>query len=79
MVGAIKSSCPARVGLLGNPSDGFRGKTLSFALGNYCAEVTLEEAVGIQIIPNPELDRSSFSTIAELSGYTAINASIHSW
>jgi hypothetical protein len=24
----IKESCPARVGLMGNPSDGFHGKTL---------------------------------------------------
>ena len=69
----IKSCCPARVGLLGNPSDGFGGKTLSFALGNYNAEVTLEEAEGIHILPNPELDRSTFATIDELAGYTAIN------
>jgi glucuronokinase len=69
----IKSRCPARVGLLGNPSDGFCGKTLSFALANYCAEVVLERADGIVIVPNPELDRSTFGTIEELADYTAAN------
>lgn len=29
----------ARVGLLGNPSDGFFGKTISLSLANFCAEV----------------------------------------
>jgi len=28
----IEESCPARIGLVGNPSDGFEGKTLSFLL-----------------------------------------------
>lgn len=31
--------CNARVGLLGNPSDGYFGKTLSFTLGSFYAEV----------------------------------------
>lgn len=37
----LKSYCHARVGLIGNPSDGFCGKTLSFLLANFKAEVTL--------------------------------------
>ena len=39
--GFIKASCEARVGMLGNPSDGFGGKTLSFLLGNFQAQVEL--------------------------------------
>lgn len=35
--------CPARVGLMGNPSDGFGGKTLSFLIGNFNAQVTIKE------------------------------------
>jgi hypothetical protein len=35
----ITSRVHARVGLLGNPSDGYHGKTLSFALANFWAEV----------------------------------------
>lgn len=36
---AIVSRVHARVGLLGNPSDGFYGKTISFSLKNFYAEV----------------------------------------
>ena len=37
--------CEARVGMVGNPSDGFKGKTLSFLLGNFeaCVEITRAE------------------------------------
>lgn len=35
----IVSRVYARVGLLGNPSDGFFGKTISFSLANYHAQV----------------------------------------
>lgn len=37
--GVIKSRVHARIGLLGNPSDGYHGKTISFALANFWAEV----------------------------------------
>ena len=36
----------ARVGLLGNPSDGFFGKTIAVSLANFWAEVTTERLVG---------------------------------
>lgn len=42
----IIESCCARVGFIGNPSDGFGGKTLSFLLENFRATVT--------IIPNKD-------------------------
>lgn len=35
----VISRVHARVGLLGNPSDGFHGKTISFSLKNFYAEV----------------------------------------
>ena len=35
----INSRVYARIGLLGNPSDGFCGKTISFSLQNFFAEV----------------------------------------
>jgi glucuronokinase len=35
----ISSRVYARVGFLGNPSDGFYGKTISFSLANFYAEV----------------------------------------
>ena len=33
-----------RVGLIGNPSDGFYGKTISFTINNFWAEVTITES-----------------------------------
>ncbi len=38
----IQQRVPARVGLLGNPSDGFGGRTLSFAIEDFSALVRLE-------------------------------------
>ena len=34
-----KRSYP-RAGLIGNPSDGYFGKTIAFAFRNFCADVT---------------------------------------
>ena len=68
--------CPARIGLFGNPSDGFGGKTLSIALANFAAEVKLEKLVdctNVEIIPNPTLDRTEFASIEDLRLYTSIN------
>ncbi len=39
----ITESCLARVGLMGNPSDGFHGKTISFLIDNFQAKVSLTE------------------------------------
>lgn len=33
-----------RVGLMGNPSDGFNGKTIAMSISNFWAEVTLVES-----------------------------------
>jgi len=73
----IESKCPARVGFLGNPSDGFGGKTLSFTLDNFYAAVKLEriDGSGIEIVPNPTLDLTTFSCLHTLSTYTSINVS----
>ena len=53
----VEEVCYARVGLLGNPSDGFEGKTLSFLLKNFFARVTLERREhGVEIVAHPSLD-----------------------
>ena len=39
----VTQHCPARVGLMGNPSDGFGGKTLSFLIQNFSAQVTITQ------------------------------------
>jgi hypothetical protein len=33
-----------RIGLIGNPSDGFFGKTISLSIANFWAEVTIYES-----------------------------------
>jgi glucuronokinase len=56
----------ARAGLVGNPSDGYFGKTISFIIRDYCAEVTLYETPELHIQMN-ERDESTFESITELA------------
>lgn len=49
----------ARAGLVGNPSDGYFGKTLSFTMENYWARLEMWESKRIQFLPSPQ-DDSSF-------------------
>lgn len=50
---------------MGNPSDGYFGKTISFAFSNFCAEVTLYETPELEILSS-EKDLSCFSSIDAL-------------
>lgn len=61
----INTIAHSRAGLIGNPSDGYFGKTISLILRNFKAEVTIYESPEINIIPN-ERDKSTFSSIFEL-------------
>lgn len=56
----------ARAGLVGNPSDGYFGKTISFIIRNFCAEITLYETPELKIEPN-QRDHSVFGSIEELA------------
>ena len=56
----------ARAGLVGNPSDGYFGKTISFIVRNFQAEVTLWESPRLEILPAAR-DHSIFQTIAQLA------------
>lgn len=62
----IHTKSYARVGLIGNPSDGFYGKTLSCAIRNFYAEVMLWESPTLQIVPHKEHDPMEFSNLKEL-------------
>jgi len=55
----------ARAGLLGNPSDGYYGRTISFTLKNFTARVTLTESAELVIAPRP-VDQNVFRDIAHL-------------
>jgi glucuronokinase len=47
----VRTVTHARVGILGNPSDGFYGKTIAAAIHNFGAEVVLYEWPVIEILP----------------------------
>lgn len=61
----IRTKAYPRVGLIGNPSDGYFGKTISFAFGNFSAEVVLYESPELEIIGS-EKDLSCFENIGSL-------------
>ena len=73
----VTQSCHARVGLIGNPSDGFEGKTLSFLIANFAAVVTIEEQAdggrGVEIVPNPQLDPLTFAQFGDFVEHTKTN------
>jgi len=62
----IITQAHARAGLVGNPSDGYFGKTISFIIRNFRAEVRLEESEELRIEPN-ERDHSVFGSIEALA------------
>lgn len=61
----IRTKAYPRVGLIGNPSDGYFGKTISFAFRNFSAEVVLYESPELEI-QGSEKDQSRFQTIHSL-------------
>lgn len=61
----VKSSACARVGLLGNPSDGFFGKTISAILRNFSASVVLYEWPELEVILGRQ-DRCQFDRLDDL-------------
>ena len=61
----IRRRAYARAGLVGNPSDGYFGKTLSLIVRNFWAEATLYEWDQLELMPSQE-DHSRFESLAEL-------------
>ena len=61
----IRKRAYARAGLLGNPSDGYHGKTISFILRNFFAEVVLYEWHSVDIVLAKN-DRARFHSIHDL-------------
>lgn len=62
----IRARSHARAGLIGNPSDGYHGKTISFLVRNFTAEVTLWESPRLEILPAAR-DHSVFDGIEHLA------------
>ena len=62
----VRSKSYARAGLIGNPSDGYHGKTISFIVRNFEAEVELWESPELEILAS-ERDHTVFENIQQLS------------
>jgi glucuronokinase len=60
----ISTQAFARAGLIGNPSDGYYGKTISFVLRNFRTRVQLWESPHFEIIPSHG-DLAQFSSLRE--------------
>lgn len=63
----ITSYSYPRAALIGNPSDGYYGKTIAFVFSNFKAEVNLEESERLEIIPGSR-DHLKFDGIGALVG-----------
>ncbi|XP_022774363.1 glucuronokinase 1-like isoform X2 [Durio zibethinus] len=66
VAGMIQHRACALVGLLGNPSDVYFGKTISFSLGNFWASVKLEPSHHLVIKPHPTHDLVQFNSLDHL-------------
>lgn len=62
----IRNEVKPRIGLVGNPSDGYYGKTIAFLFNNFSARTILWESPQLQILPNQQ-DRSHFKNMEELA------------
>lgn len=61
----IRKRAFARAGLIGNPSDGYHGKTLSLVIRDFHAEVTLYEWDQVEVVWSHN-DQSCFDSVDEL-------------
>jgi glucuronokinase len=68
----VKTIAYARAGLLGNPSDGFFGKTLSVTVKNFAARVVLYEWPELEIVLSRQ-DRCRFEQIEDLAEDVRLN------
>ena len=62
----IRKRAYARAGLLGNPSDGYNGKTISIIVRNFWAEVVMYEWDSVDIVQSRN-DRARFRSIHDLA------------
>jgi glucuronokinase len=68
----IRKCAYARAALVGNPSDGYRGKTLSLIVRNFEAEVVLYEWDTVDILLTED-DRARFRSVHDLARDVALH------
>ncbi|KAL4568301.1 hypothetical protein LXL04_023910 [Taraxacum kok-saghyz] len=62
----IEHKAYARIGLLGNPSDVYHGRTISLNISNFWASVRLEPSSDLKIVPHPTHDLVKFTSLSHL-------------
>jgi glucuronokinase len=67
-----KTQAYARAGLIGNPSDGYFGKTISLIVKNFAASVVIYEWPQLEIIPTRQ-DHCRFDSLDEFLYDTRLN------
>lgn len=68
----IETHSYPRAALIGNPSDGYFGKTIAFVFSNFSAKVQLYHTPELEIIPE-KMDVDRFSNIEDLALRVASN------
>lgn len=61
----IRTTAYPRAGLIGNPSDGYFGKTIAFAFRNFSANIELWESPELELLPSRR-DHSVFKSLHAL-------------
>jgi len=61
----IRARSFARAGFLGNPSDGYFGKTISFSFTEFCVDLRLTESSRLRFVPG-EVDDATFESPRQL-------------
>src|SRR6185503_3561627 len=61
----FKTKAYARAGLIGNPSDGYHGKTISLIVKNFAANVVIYEWPHLEIMPTRQ-DQCRFDSLNEM-------------
>ncbi len=61
----VKTRSFSRAGFLGNPSDGYFGKTISFAFSEFSVELRLTESERLRFVPG-EVDDQAFDSLESL-------------
>ena len=69
---AITTRANARIGLMGNPSDGFNGKTISFLIKNFEASVTVVPSPSLVLQPHLDHDTNEYATLKHLYNETSV-------
>ena len=68
----FKTRAYARAGLIGNPSDGYHGKTISLIVKNFSADVVIYEWPQLEILPTRQ-DNCRFDSVEEFLRDTRLN------